>query len=484
MCLAIHKIKGVVLDVSFYENGFKRNDHGGGFAYVGQNKKGQEELIVRKGFMNLQAMLAELLPLEKEHEMLIHFRKSSCGGIAPDMCHPFAFESTQFPQYSFAMIHNGTLGYPSTLKKSDTYCFTEDLLFPHLDRDPYFFDSASGMWMMEEIIGSNNKFVIMRYDSEDKETKVYVVNRKQGVELKGCWFSNSSYLPQVVYVAPVYTPGYWGGNPENGAIGGIDSKPWERKDALAGWKKDENGRWSGPSGGQGPTRPFGGSIIATMIAKVKKACSSGGTDGPKQVTGRVRTALELLDERMARENAAVNDTDDDVDPGAVVNFPSEHSENWEDYKPTVVVDLQGKAIVEVPRDPDVLSEEAWKKQAEAAKPHMTKRGTDIQHLTKSQKRKMCRLTIDYLKGQNIQSVHLMGLVERVIWMREDIRFDLDFLNDYTDEQLDSWILQKVEDLEQEFKAEKEAKRAEMQEKASLEKQEAKRMKDEMVGQTS
>ena len=186
-CIIIHKPEGIKLDEIVYRNSFNRNDHGAGMCFVDNNK-----LVIIKGMNTVDEMLYEVKKHE-EKELLIHYRLMSKGKISDENCHPFFIPGANFPKYEFAVMHNGTLNHRSTIDKSDTNCFVEDVLSPMLDRDPYFFDHQIGMLMMQSFITSQNKFAIMRHNSKDKESDVYIVNRKEGIMYNGCWFSNMSF---------------------------------------------------------------------------------------------------------------------------------------------------------------------------------------------------------------------------------------------------------------------------------------------------
>lgn len=190
MCIIVHKAKGVKLDEIVYRNCYNRNDHGVGIAFVDDG-----QLKVIKGMMGFDEMYA-IVKANEERELLIHYRVMSKGAISEENCHPFVIPPGMHDQYSFALMHNGTLNWRSTDQKSDTHFFVEDALGPLLDRDPYFFDYPFCRRMMEHFIGSNNKFAIMRCNSQTKESNVYIVNAKEGIYYEGCWFSNMSFTDE------------------------------------------------------------------------------------------------------------------------------------------------------------------------------------------------------------------------------------------------------------------------------------------------
>jgi len=177
--------------------------------------------VVEKGFFNLNNFI-KAVKAKEQYAMIVHCRVASKGEIGMANCHPFQFDCTDHPEFSFVVAHNGTLPWRSTKEKSDTRCFTEDILAVHLNRDPWFLDDWIGMMFLERLIGLNNKLVIMRYDSEKNEYTTYIVNKKEGNESHGCWFSNYSWRR-------------WGGVHHAAWTG---SAGWMGKDGLNGWSQD------------------------------------------------------------------------------------------------------------------------------------------------------------------------------------------------------------------------------------------------------
>lgn len=194
MCLIIVKPAGVSIDEENYFAGFDWNDNGAGFCYIEDDK-----LVVDKGYMKFKKFMKAVRDKESL-ELVIHFRRASPGMVINEQnCHPFEFKSKTFPNFSFAMVHNGRLDYHFTHGKSDTRCFAEEVLFPHLDRDPWFLDDEPGRFILKQAINKMgiNKMVVMRWDAEAKKSEVYIINPEAGIKDLKCWFSNDSYKPWV-----------------------------------------------------------------------------------------------------------------------------------------------------------------------------------------------------------------------------------------------------------------------------------------------
>jgi hypothetical protein len=198
MCIIVSKPKGIKLKKEVWAECFRCNGHGAGLTYEENG-----DLIVDKGFFKFDDLYAEIEKHE-EKDLVVHFRIASAGAISPENCHPFYYESENFPQFAFAIAHNGTLPWRSTKEESDTNCFVNDLLGPHLDRDPFFLDSPTGNVFLTSFIGNRNKLAIVRLDRKKKEWKTYIINKSAGTEdFGGVWFSNYSYR--------VVAPRVWGG---------------------------------------------------------------------------------------------------------------------------------------------------------------------------------------------------------------------------------------------------------------------------------
>lgn len=215
MCIIVCKPAGVSLDKELWNNCFDNNDDGAGIMYADDNK-----IVVDKGHFDFDK-LYEAIEKLTEKDIVVHFRAASPGMIInSDNTHPFFWENGKVfskdgnaLRYQWAMCHNGRLRWNHTEKKSDTNCFADQFLDPYTDRDPYFFDAKLGIMMFESFIGDNNKIVVMRHDTEENQTKLYITNESKGHWKHKCWFSNSSYEPKPkasqIDLYPEYA-GYYG----------------------------------------------------------------------------------------------------------------------------------------------------------------------------------------------------------------------------------------------------------------------------------
>lgn len=435
MCLAMYRPKGVKVEEGVYRAAFENNDDGGGFAYVGTRSDGTKGIIIEKGFMNIHEMLEALKPHEGK-EMLIHFRRVSVGEVCKDNCHPFGFISSCRKEMSWAIMHNGTLPYAATGKKSDTHSFVEDVMEPHLSRDSYFLEYEPGIWMLEQIIGVNNKIVAMRHDAKSDETQVYIMNKSKGTEAHGCWMSNFSYIKRS-YTPPVeHGHGHWGNDwygrgRTPGAASGVTGKDYDLRDwflnkATGMWEKKSNPSCAtaAPATGQPASNASMSekSIVARVMVEAGGSFERGDDAEPDAVKPE---DVPTLAEQEAAEAEALK-----------------RSEGFS-LKTEQPVIPESKPI-EVPRDDDV-------------KPNGFA-GTE--HLSRKQIGKMRYLATEYIVALGLGNHRTMTFIEKLSWMRDDLRKGVTECETMTDQQIDAWILTKVATLEEKLRqAQVEAKAA-------------------------
>lgn len=117
-----------------------------------------------------------------DRELAIHFRWTTHGHTNMDNCHPY-----DVVKGYVAMMHNGVLhtGNAADKAKSDTWHFIQDFLASPVAEHPALVHNDKFLDMIAEFIG-DNRFVFM-----DGEGKISHVNRDQGIEHDGLWFSNT-----------------------------------------------------------------------------------------------------------------------------------------------------------------------------------------------------------------------------------------------------------------------------------------------------
>jgi hypothetical protein len=73
--------------VEMVERGWNHNKDGAGIAWRERNDRGEVEVVFQKGVMELPEIqeLCKNVPLP----YVVHFRVASCGGVSPELTHPF-----------------------------------------------------------------------------------------------------------------------------------------------------------------------------------------------------------------------------------------------------------------------------------------------------------------------------------------------------------------------------------------------------------
>lgn len=194
MCIAVYLPKKKTIDAETLYNCYISNPDGMGFAYWDENNN----LIVRKfvGQEKIMLGIEEFLMTRERYikkQMLIHFRIASHGKISKKTCHPFIVNKDT------VFCHNGILSEFSKQlsldsKISDTMLFNQKVL---KKLPPNFINQPLYKKMLEEMIGSYNKMIIMESDGRH-----WILNEEQGEWSDGIWFSNDSYKPYE------YSPGW------------------------------------------------------------------------------------------------------------------------------------------------------------------------------------------------------------------------------------------------------------------------------------
>lgn len=169
-------------------------------------------------------------------EFAFHLRMRTHGPVTKEMAHPYPIGET-----GMHLMHNGVLacGNAGDRTKSDTWHYINDIVLPLYNQVGEGIFSPILLDMMGDAIG-NNRFVIV-----DKQGKLHVVNKHQGVTWNGMWLSNT-------YAWSASKFGYYSSRskamtPIGGNVFDDDDKPQKSWDD---WK-----RWQ--AGGTGPARSLG-----------------------------------------------------------------------------------------------------------------------------------------------------------------------------------------------------------------------------------
>ena len=189
MCVICYSPKGVDAPTEEQiEDMFRANPDGAGFAYEEGNK-----VVYKKGFMNLNALLLELAPLEqwKNKNLAIHFRIGTAGNNDEHTCHPFPIttsygEMRKTEGEGPVLFHNGILANGGWINEhsSDTQDFVSAFA-PMLKK--YSKSKARDQWI-EKIIGTSKlllmygKNKVKMYGDWKKDGELYVSNLNYKVQ--------------------------------------------------------------------------------------------------------------------------------------------------------------------------------------------------------------------------------------------------------------------------------------------------------------
>jgi len=202
MCLAIAHPCGVTVPADHFREAFSSNSDGAGFAYWDGSS-----VVIKKGFFKVKKLIKAYMKEAAGKPCLVHFRWATHGNINVNNCHPFRLSS------GAAAIHNGVLDYTSTVEKSDTSHFCDEILSPLLAVLPA--DSPAVRHLVEETIGSGNKIAVLSNGGE-----IVIYNEKRGHWLNEAWYSNDSYKPR----ASVYEQYYASMMANDGGGCAVDSR--------------------------------------------------------------------------------------------------------------------------------------------------------------------------------------------------------------------------------------------------------------------
>lgn len=199
MCLIITGKSKTIIDTLLDTPGLLRdildsNGDGLGAMYVTSKRVLRTPKIVTSDPLQAIGFIKQL-PAD-DREMAIHFRMKTHGHIDLTNCHPYTVLPDQL-----AMMHNGVISWvddTSDLSKSDTWHYIEQFMKPMLQASPQLFLVPAFQEVIEEHIGTGNRFVFM-----DKEGNLAILNRRTGIEHGGMWFSNTyAWSPELLI------PGY------------------------------------------------------------------------------------------------------------------------------------------------------------------------------------------------------------------------------------------------------------------------------------
>lgn len=450
MCLLIFKPAGKSVPREMLYNADQANSDGCGVAYYDG-----ERIVIKKGLYKFDGFYDTFIKPFEEKDMIIHFRNASAQmEISDAMCHPFPFDDKKYipegesQRFRFAMGHNGKLAWRDTNKKSDTACFTEDVLEHILGRDPWFLDNEVGVKLLEMAIGFTNKMVIMRHDATPPEgkhpIKFYIINRDGGYGDRkahwkdGVWYSNESYKPPFKATHGAYQAG------------------WD-------YMNGDHGGYAGP-----PT--------VSSVTTTTKNISSPDLTKSGSMLSMANSSWSLPDEYGWYWDFNLHGWRNKNTQHFQANLASrpdkpaymKNRERWP--KPTVISPFPNatKGSEDAPKTIarlDLMNDEEWKLwlahkdeqidqkviqlKAETGPAPIEKKtkGVDnviLSHLGKTDKKVLRRAAADYIKTMTgDKNTKRLTNSEMIVWLRNDVRELLPHTKQMDDAELDIWLIDKT-----------------------------------------
>ena len=191
MCILVHQPAGLNLSRELILDFIDYNPDGFGAMFANDGK-----IEVVKTLAKAEEIIQIYNEVIAGKEAIIHLRMKTHGDIDLDNCHPYRITDDIW------LAHNGILseGNPVIKAKSDTWHYIEYVLRPILEARPELFEDPDFIEYLGVMIGSSNKFGMLRSDG-----MVQVVNRDEGVEHQDIWFSNTyAWSPEKFGYKPKY----------------------------------------------------------------------------------------------------------------------------------------------------------------------------------------------------------------------------------------------------------------------------------------
>lgn len=295
MCLIIAGKAAKIRDALLNTEGmllsiFKSNPDGIGVMYATKHKDERLLKVVKKLPNSLEQARDFISRMPDDtRQCAIHFRWTTHGHTDLENCHPYTVLENQV-----ALMHNGVLstGNSKDTSKSDTWHFIEDYLKEAVKMAPGLVFDPGFIALVKDFIGTNNRFVFMGADG-----RMTIVNKKEGIEHDGLWFSNTYAWSPAVFIDG-YKSG-WNGSTyyqptrsrsyHNG-FEGMDDDEYD-------WRYGMGGSWSGSGGAQSGSNKSGGVVHNTP--SLPSAAPSSSAPAPSAASPVVQGGAKADEEEQA-----------------------------------------------------------------------------------------------------------------------------------------------------------------------------------------
>ena len=185
MCLIIYNKGGEAKTPENYLKAAYENNHDGFGMMFADNGK----VHVIRGLFDYNE-IKQMIDDISGYPHVVHFRYRTRGPIDVSNCHPHRVLSKKSDGQDLWMMHNGTFFHlKADEEESDSVKFAKHLRSALRVYGPDTLFDKSQLHRMANRVGSVNKLVFLRGDG-----KIALVNKNQGFEEDGCWYSNTYSL--------------------------------------------------------------------------------------------------------------------------------------------------------------------------------------------------------------------------------------------------------------------------------------------------
>lgn len=153
----------------------------------------------------------------------VHWRMRTHGDTDLTNCHPYQVFNHEEDGIDMWLMHNGVLhtGNAADVSKSDTWHYIKNVIRPALAGRPHEFMSEWFRTLVEDHIGTSNKFVML-----DSHGNMEVFNESSGVQWNDVWMSNT-YAWSAAKAGFGYKPTYGSSYGGYGYGGYYGSRAWD-----------------------------------------------------------------------------------------------------------------------------------------------------------------------------------------------------------------------------------------------------------------
>lgn len=206
MCIIVFKPKGVKLpSKKTLKKCFDYNNDGAGFMY-----NSGDHITIKKGYMTFNELYNDLLDIDRQKNIVIHFRIGTQGANTSELTHPFdlfnVYSLDKKIKTKIGVVHNGIINLDScySLKHSDTQLYVDLFLKKFYDVDNRFYKKEKWQELIET--STNSKMII--FDKND----AFMIG--EFILDDGVYYSNNTYKSDLYpkYLGAPKTPYNYGYN--------------------------------------------------------------------------------------------------------------------------------------------------------------------------------------------------------------------------------------------------------------------------------